>query len=354
MTTAEAPPASPRKRSSRRAGSHPTVADVARAAGVSPMTVSRVVNGSASVQADTRARVEEVIARIGYVPNPAARALAGARQVRIALLYDNPSAVWLSELLVGCLAQAAGDNAQIVVQSSLGHAEPEALAAALAGARVDGAILPPPLGDDAAIVAALRARGIALVLIATGAPQADIPCVRIDDFAAALAMTRYILARGHRRIGFIRGNANQAASARRLAGFEAGLAEAGLSSDPGLVAQGDFSWRSGLDAAEALLALEPPPQAIFASNDDMAAAAISAAHRKGLEVPGDLAVYGFDDTAIATMIWPGLTTIRQPVADMAREATDILARAIREAAAGNAPEARQVIVPFDLIERDSG
>ena len=354
MSESDAPPAAARKRSSRRAGRHPTVADVAREAGVSPMTVSRVINGSASVQPETRARVEEAIARIGYVPNPAAQALAGARQVRIAVVHDNPSAAFLSELLVGCLAQAARDNAQIVVQSSLGHSEPEALAGALARARVDGAILPPPLGDDAVILSALRARGIALVLVAAGDPEADIPFVRVDDFAAALDMTRHILSRGHRRIGFIRGSPNQAASARREAGFEAGLAEAGLSPDSALVAQGDFSWRSGLDAAEALLAQNPPPEAIFASNDDMAAAAISAAHRRGLEVPRDLAVYGFDDTAVATMVWPGLTTIRQPVADMAREATDILARAIREAAAGSAPEPRQMIVPFALIERDSG
>lgn len=318
------------------------------------MTVSRVINGSASVQPETRERVEEAIARIGYVPNPAARALAGAGQVRIAVLHDNPSATWLSELLVGCLAKAASDNAQIVVQSSLDHGGPEELAAALQNARVDGAIVPPPLGDDAAILSALRARGIAFVLVAAGDPTAGHPFVRIDDFAASLAMTRHILSCGHRRIGFIQGNPNQAASARRLAGFEAGLAEAGLQPDPALVVQGDFSWRSGLDAAEALLALQPPPDAIFASNDDMAAATVSAAHRQGLDVPGDLAVYGFDDTVIATMISPGLTTIRQPVADMAREAADMLTRIIRPWEADDDRAGLQKIFDFTLIKRESG
>lgn len=347
-------PISARKRSSRRAGWRPTVADVAREAGVSPMTVSRVINGSTKVQPETRARVEEAIARIGYVPNPAAQALAGARQVRIAVLHDNPSAAFLSELLVGCLSRATSDGVQIVVQSSLGHAEPQALANALAQARVDGAILPPPLGEDAALHAALRERDIVMILVAAGDPQTGISFVRIDDFAAALAMTRHILSRGHRRIGFIRGNTNQAASARRQAGFEAGLAEAGLTPDPALIMQGDFSWRSGLEAAETLLALDRPPEAIFASNDDMAAAAISAAHRRGLDVPDDIAIYGFDDTAIATMIWPRLTTIRQPVAEMARMATDILARLIRDKAFGGVAKAEHVIMPFTLIERESG
>lgn len=319
----------PGGRSRRRAHRGPTIADVAREAGVSPMTVSRTINGEARVQADTRLRVQQAIALLGFVPNAAARSLAGAQPCRLALIHDNPSAAWLSELLVGCLAQASEADAQLLVEASQGGAGTAALVKHLIAHRIDAVILPPPLCDDPALLAALVREGLPFVQVATGSPAADASAVSIDDRAAAAAMTRHLIALGHRRIGFIGGNPNQSAAPLRLAGYRDALAEAGIVADAALEAAGDFSYRSGLDAAEALLALPSPPSAIFASNDDMAAAVISAAHRRGLDVPGALSVCGFDDTAIATTIWPELTTIRQPVNAMARAATRLAMAAAR-------------------------
>jgi len=342
-----------RKRGSRRTGKVPTLADVAREARVSPMTVSRVVNGEANVVAATRAMVERAIVRLGYVPNQAARALAGGRQSRIALLHDNPSAQWLSEVLVACLDQASAIGAQLLVERCADPAQVDRLVRHLMTSRVDGVILPPPLGDDPAMLAALLEAGVPLVRIASGEASDLADSVGIDDRAAALAMTRSLVARGHRRIGFIAGGADQSASALRRQGHEAALAEAGIAPDPALIVAGDFSYRSGLEAADALLALPERPSAIFASNDDMAAAAIACAHRHGLDVPRDISVCGFDDTAIATMIWPPLTTVRQPIGDMARQATDLLDEAIRDRQAGVAHAVRHARLPFTLVERDS-
>jgi len=342
-----------RRRASRRSGKGPTVADVAREAGVSPMTVSRVVNKEANVVDATREKVEAAIARIGYVPNAAARALAGAHQCRIALVHDNPSAAWLSALLVGCLAQASQSNAQLLVENCDDPQDPERLASRFAAARIDGVILPPPLGDDQRLLEALGKAGIPFAQVASGNPSPSADNAGIDEREAARTMTRYLLDKGHRRIGFIRGNAKHTAAELRQAGYEAALEQAGIACDPALIADGDFSYRSSLDAADRLLGLDAPPTAIFASNDDMAAAAVAVAHRRGLDVPGDVAVCGFDDTAIATMIWPQLTTVRQPVDAMARTATRMVIDAVRAERAQRAHTARHEVLDFELIERES-
>ncbi len=177
--------------------------------------------------------------------------------------------------------------------------------------------------------------------------------MRIDDYAAALAMTRHILSRGHRRVGFILGHPNQSASAQRYAGYRTALKEAGLVLDRTLIRAGLFTYRSGLKAADALLSLPKPPTAIFASNDDMAAAAITVAHRRRLDVPADLTVCGFDDTDFARSIWPELTTIRQPIMAMARAAVATVVNCVNSRRAGSAEDCRQILVDFALIRRES-
>ena len=331
----------------------PTVADVARHAGVSPMTVSRVINREPNVLPATRAKVDEAIAALGYVPNAAARSLAAGQQCRIALLHANPSAAYLSEVLMGSLAQASQIDAQLIVEHCELDEDPQALVRRLAGHRVDAVLLPPPLCDDAALVAALHAASLPMAQIATGHPLAFAHALTIGDEQAAHAMTAHLLSLGHRRIGFIAGAANQTASALRRAGYERALVEAGFAMAEELILMGDFTYRSGLDATEALLALEYRPTAIFASNDDMAAAAIAVAHRHRLDVPGDLSVCGFDDSAMSTTIWPEITTIRQPVAQMARQAMAILAEAVRNRAASRADAIQHIRLGFELVRRDS-
>jgi LacI family transcriptional regulator len=331
-----------------------TIHDVARKAGVSPMTVSRVVNGERNVRETTRETVLAAVKDLRYAPNPAARSLAGAQNARIGLLYSNPSAAYLSEFLLGALDESTRKSAQLMLEKcevSSAAAERAAVRRLLEGG-VTGVILPPPVCESHVILTELRKGGIPTVAVATGRFRADASCVRIDDFKAAHEMTRYLLTLGHRHIGFVKGHPNQTASGERLLGFEAALREATFRTESS-IEQGFFSYRSGLDAAEKLLALQPRPTAIFASNDDMAAAVVSVAHRRGLEVPRDLSVVGFDDTATATTVWPELTTIRQPIARMAEAALDLLIRKIRKRRDGELLAAVDRLVAHELVVRES-
>jgi len=338
---------------SRRQRANATITDVARKAGVSPMTVSRVLNGEGNVRAATRDMVNAAIAELNYSPNPAARSLAGAAPVRIGLLYSNPSAAYLSEFLVGSLDYAGRANIQIVVEKCDGPGQAAEAARRLLQGGIEGIVLPPPLCDSQPLLDVLREAGGLAVTVASGHPAPGFSAVSIDDHRAAFEMTRHIAALGHQRIGFIIGNPDQTASERRLAGYRDALDAVGLAYDPALVAQGLFTYRSGLDVAEQLLDVPNPPSAIFASNDDMAAATVAVAHRHGLDVPNDLTVCGFDDTALATTIWPELTTIHQPITDMSLAAVELLVKEIRSRRAGqaDAPQHRQL--DFQLVRRQS-
>jgi len=341
------------QRVSRRSQGGRTINDVARHAGVSPMTVSRVINGEQNVRPATRERVSEAIRQLGYAPNPAARSLASARTVRIGLLYSNPSAAYLSEFLLGSLDQCSRAGIQLVVEKCDAESGERQAVERLITTGVDGVILPPPLCDSHSIVELLEAAGLPTVVVATGEPPRSASAIRIDDEQAAHEMTRHLLDLGHRRIGFVTGHPNQTASGLRQKGYLAALAEAGVAADAALIVQGYFTYVSGLEAAEQLLRLADRPTAIFASNDDMGAAAIAVAHRMGLDVPGDVTVCGFDDTALATTVWPAMTTIRQPVAEMSREAVVLLAEAIRLNADGKPARAVNELMGFTLIRRQS-
>jgi LacI family transcriptional regulator len=338
----------------RRKGDAVTIHEVAQHAGVSPMTVSRVMNSNSNVREATRELVMRAVRELNYTPNAAARSLAAAQGTRIALIYTNPSAAYLSELLVGALDGAARTAAQLVVDT-WDHMTPavERAAARKIAQSVAGVILPPPLCESKAVCSELAEAEIPVVAIASGRFQPDLSCVRIDDFRAAQEMTEHLISFGHSRIAFIRGHPNQTASALRYEGFQAALSAAGLSVDPALVQQGYFTYRSGLEATEKLLGRKRPPSAIFASNDDMAAAAVSVAHRRGLDVPRDLTVVGFDDTPTATTVWPELTTIRQPIAAMAASAIDLLLRSIRRRKDGEARVVMDHVVAHVLVKRDS-
>lgn len=336
----------------RRGPAAVTMQEVARHAGVSPMTVSRVISGDAKVRAETRERVQSAIQKLDYLPNAAARNLAKASALRVGLLYNNPSAAYVNELLVGVLEQSGHSGCQVLVEKCAAGHERHGIGKLLAdGAR--GIILPPPLSESKIALRMLRAADVPFVALAAGSSGPAGLSVRINDFEAAAAMTRYLLSLRHRDIGFIMGAPGQSATRERQAGFVAALAEHGLEPRPEWMAQGQFTYHSGLIAAEQLLSQARRPSAIFASNDDMAAAAIAFALRLRLEVPGDLTVAGFDDTPLASSIWPALTTIRQPVAGMARKAIELLLEEIRLRAAGDSSGPLQHIVDFYLITRDS-
>ncbi|WP_280139268.1 LacI family DNA-binding transcriptional regulator [Sphingomonas gellani] len=328
------------------------MSDVAKLAGVSVMTVSRVVNNGKHVREAKREAVNAAIAALNYAPNLAARSLAGAGQVRIGLLHSNPSAGFLSELLIGSLDQAGRDNVQIVVEKcEVGDHEAE-VARHLIDGRIDGVILPPPLCEAPALLALFAEARVPAVSVATSLPPSDVLSIRVNDREAAAVMTRHIMSLGHRRIGFIAGDPTLSASAQRAQGYREALEEAGIPVDPALIVDGLFTYRSGLDAAELLLELDEPPTAIFSSNDDMAAATVAVAHRRGLDVPGDLTVCGFDDTALSTAIWPELTTIHQPIADMARAAVELLVGIVRRQS-GDESVATDRVLDYILVRRQS-
>jgi LacI family transcriptional regulator len=331
-----------------------TAQDVAKRAGVSPMTVSRVMNGEKNVRKETRDAVMAAVKELRYAPNLAAKSLASADQLRLGLIYANPSVAYLSEFLVGMLDEVG----RVGVQLSLAHCEAgnvqseRAAVRQLIAGQVSGLMLPPPISDSQIVRQEAAGASLPLVSVATGRFQGDVSCIRIDDRRAAYDMTRRLLELGHRHIGFIAGHPNQTSSAERLAGFEAALKELAPHAKKHVV-QGFFSYQSGLLAAEQLLSRKDRPSAIFASNDDMAAAVVSVAHRRALDVPRDVTVVGFDDTSIAVTLWPELTTVRQPIGEMAAAAVNLLLRIIRAKRDGEPEPASDIVMAHTLIERQS-
>ncbi len=312
------------------------------------MTVSRVINGVAGVGPDTRAAVDAAIRVLGYTPNVAARSLVTSTELRIGVIYSNPSAAFMSDFLTGVYEEASARGARLILLKGGEGGRPPELAAlkGLVASGVRGVILAPPLGESPTVLRVLRKARLPMAAVGAYDVEGAI-CVRINDRQAAYEMTRELIRLGHRRLGFILGNPDQAASAERLAGFYAAVREA--DEVVTTIAQGDFSFTSGLAAAERLLDASPPPTAIFASNDDMAAAAVSVAHRRHLDVPRELTVAGFDDTSAAVTLWPPLTTVHQPVRKLAAEALGLLAAEI--AAGGSKEEAGDHVLDHQVITR---
>ncbi len=340
-------------RSPRALPGVPTITDVAKEAGYSPMTVSRVINGEKNVREATREAIKEAIAKLNYSPNLAARTLAGAEQIRVAMLYGNPSAAYLSRLLVGTLEQARKSHVQLIIEQHDVENDIQQSFKALVNSGIDGIVISPPLCDSPQILDLIEQSDVQCVIVANWKPPGKMSVVCIDDVEAAAAMTRHIISLGHRRIGFVKGNPDHKASWQRLKGFNEAMAEAGLEVDPSCVVPGQFTYRSGLEAAEKLLDLQKPPTAIFASNDDMAAAAVTVAHRRHLDVPKDVTICGFDDTDFAQSIWPELTTIHQPIAEMSRTAVEILVGHIRAYRNGHAIKREERLLDFTFVRRES-
>jgi LacI family transcriptional regulator len=213
---------------------------------------------------------------------------------------------------------------------------------------VDGLIVSPPLSESAPLIAALDQRNVPFVRIAPNDLQHPSPYVDMDDEGAAREMTEYLISEGHRRIGFIIGHPNHIASSLRMRGYRAALDQHQIAFDAAYVRQGYFVFESGLEAARELLTVPNPPSAVFASNDDMAAGVLLAAHELAIPVPQRLSIAGFDDTYISRIVWPRLTTVHQPSYDLAFSATDLLLHSLKD---GGAP--RTARLPHKLIRRES-
>jgi LacI family transcriptional regulator len=326
-----------------------TITDVADSAGVSIKTVSRVFNSEPNVRPQTRDRVLAAAAELDYHPNVAARSLAGRRSFLIGLAYENPSPNYVVDLQMGAVDRLAGERYRLIVLPFADAAAASGKMRAIARASgLDGLVLAPPLSDDPATIAELEACGLPYTRIAPTLGGSHAPDVAMDDHQATCALIDHLVALGHRRIAIVRGDPTHASARTRLDGFRQALAAHGIAEDATLDEQGAFTFVSGYEAGRRLLALADRPTAIFASNDDMAAGVLNAAHEAGVSVPGDLSIAGFDDSNIASVVWPRLTTIHQPTYDMARAATDALLALIEEREAP--PHA---VLPYRLIVRGS-
>ena len=336
---------------SKRAGAPPTIVDVASKAGVSIKTVSRVMNQEPTVHPQTRALVLAVVAELNYRPQLSARSLAGAKSFLIGLLYYEPSAAYVAGIQRGATLRCREAGRHLVVeslQSNGADLQPQ-IEAMLAALRPDGMILTPPLCDNPRILALLRANGTPCVLISPAGDGHGLAQVVMDDALAAEELTNLLASLGHRHIAFVQGD--QAASERRQRGFERAMKAHGLAVDPGLIVPGRFDFDSGVDGAHSLLSRAVPPTAVFAANDDMALGVLAAAQRLGISVPRDLSIVGFDDSRAATLVWPALTTVRQPVAEMAAAAVDLLLSG--ELKAGATADAPVRVLAHEVIVRGS-
>jgi LacI family transcriptional regulator len=329
----------------------PTINDVARMAGVSKKTVSRVINESPLVRGETREAVKAVILETGFTPDPHARSLAFRKAFLVGLIYDNPNPQHTVAHQEGLLDAFRASGLELAIRP-IDRTSPRRLAdirAFVERQKPFGVVLPSPVSEDEALVELLKELDCRYVRIAAVPLDAPDRMVVSHDGEGAAEAARHLADLGHRRIALITGPAAFRSSVERRRGFEAELVARGLALDPALIKAAGYTYETGLAAARDLLSLPERPTAIFALNDEMATGVYRAAREIGLEIPRDLTVVGFDDSPIATRIWPTMSSVRLPLRDMGRMAGEMLAP--------NAqldPEARHEVRPQLVIRESSG
>lgn len=326
-----------------------TIRDVAREAGVSIATVSRVFNQSALVRPETCENVREVAARLDYWPNGAARSLITSRTLALGVVLPDLHGEFFSEVIRGIDLAARRERFQILLSSS--HADADALNSAVRAlrGRIDGLLVLSPDAGSARVVESI-ASSLPVVLIHSGPDTLACATLAIANHDGALAMTRHLVALGHRRIAMLCGPAGNVDAEERLRGYRAALTEAGLMQDAALELAGDFSEEWGAACVPDLLAIEPRPTAIFCANDAMAIGMVTALRDTGVRVPEEMAVTGFDDIAIGRYLTPQLTTVRADAYELGERAVGML---LPHAQARQPVPAERVSVPTRLIVRAS-
>ncbi|MBC2884266.1 LacI family DNA-binding transcriptional regulator [Ochrobactrum sp. CM-21-5] len=331
------------------AGKRATIHDVARLAGVSIKTVSRVYNDEPNVREAIREKVRQAGTELRYRPNAAARNLVERRSHLIGLFFENPSSSYVTELQMGALERLRGTRYRLLIFPVENRADIRgALIETAHASGLDGIIVTPPMSDDPDILQELTASAMPFARVAGDVNVHPTDSVTIDDAVATIDLMQYLLKLGHRKIAIIVGDPTHRSAELRLEGYREALEKAGIERDPEYEAQGGFSFASGLDAGRKLLSLEDRPTAIFASNDDMAAAVIQVAYDSNIAVPDDLTVVGFDDSAVASMVSPQITTVRQPIFEMTRDAADMLLNQIET---GETSPSRRI--DYKLVIRQS-
>lgn len=328
-----------------------TMLDVARKAGVSEKSVSRVVNREAHVSEKLKTKVEAAIAELGYIPDPAARSLAGARSFTISLLVDTRGPEYAIKLIEGAYraCKEAGYHLQIDnLDSSL---ETDALVAqlgeSLRNTRLDGFVLTPPFSDMTAVMDFLEGQKIRFARVAPFRDRARSPCAFMDDAAAAAEVADLLIGAGHRRIGLVNGLLEHGSAISRRRGFIERVKWIAPDAEI-LEVEGNFQFKPGIEAGKKLLSLDNPPTAIFAANDSSAAGVMAACAQLGISIPDELSICGFDDIWVANAVWPYLTTVSQPVSELAESAMRLLLEN-----GFDKEHSGQVLLAHKLIERDS-
>lgn len=340
--------ATPRPAKATKAG-RATINDIARMAGVSKKTVSRVINHSPLVRPETRERVNALMREHGYVPDPQARGLAFRRSFLIGLVFDNPTAQYIVNMQYGILDALRDSGYELVVHPCDSKREGyiDGITRFVQQQKLHGVVLIPRVSEDQELADALRELDVRYVRIASIRQDDSDRMLVTEDRAAGEEVANYLESLGHRRLGLITGPRRYRSSIERGGGFTEALSRRGIAMAPEEVYEGGYTFESGVAGAEHLLSLSPRPTAIFACNDEMAAGVYKAAHRMGIAVPGELSVVGYDDSPLASQLWPALSTVRLPVRDLGRQAAQQLL-----AEPGNAQSSGFSITPH-LVVRDS-
>jgi LacI family transcriptional regulator len=324
-----------------------TLEEIARAAGVSPSTVSRILNGTARVLPAKQQAVEEAIARFNYRPNVLARSLANGRTDTIGVLTQTVSSPFYAEWLRG-IEDGLYEPAftPLFVSSRWSVKDEMSRMEQFIARRVDGIILLHAQLDEPSLIEYSRHAPL-LVLGRSVQNSATLASLPIDNLQGARDATRHLLAQGHRRIAFITGPSNHEDAIERLDGYRMALEEAGVGFDEELVEQGDYLETGGMTAMERLFARAPSFSAVFCANDQTAYGARLAIFRRGLSVPGDLSLVGFDDLPTSSYMTPPLTTVRQPTYEIGRLAAQAIVQMIRKQPVAMSP------IPLTLVTRET-
>ncbi|QBB72531.1 LacI family DNA-binding transcriptional regulator [Pseudolysobacter antarcticus] len=303
-----------------------TINDIARLAGVSKKTVSRVINRSPLVHPETREKVEALIREHNYAPDPMARGLAFRKSFLIGMIYDNPNAQYIVHMQNGALDSLRGSGFELVVHpcDSKNADYVDGVRQFVLQQRLYGVILVPRVSEDQALVDMLREIDCRYARI--GAVELDdhTSMITTNDREGAVEVAKYVESLGHRHIGLITGPHRYLSARERGGGFLQTLAQRGIKVPAKYTVEGGYTFESGVACAERLLALTPRPTVIFALNDEMAAGVYKAAYRLGLRIPDQLSVVGFDDSPLASRLWPSLTTVRLPIRDIGLRAAAML------------------------------
>ncbi|MER7518396.1 LacI family DNA-binding transcriptional regulator [Streptomyces sp. NPDC126499] len=339
-----------------RHSGRPTLEEVAARAGVGRGTVSRVINGSPRVSAQAREAVHRAIEELGYVPNQAARALAGSRTDAIALVIPETEARLFAEpyfldIIRGVSAELGEADKQLLLTLVRTERERQRFEQYLAAQRVDGVLLASVHADDP-LPDLVRELGLPLVLNGRRTADESAAYVDSDNQGAGRAAVAHLAGRGRRRIATITGPLDMYVARARLDGYREGIAAAGLEPDELLVATGDFTEEGGRRAMRELIARAPDLDAVFAASDVMAAGARGVLRESGRRVPEDVALVGVDDSAVARLMDPPLTSVRQPIEEMGRAMTRMLLRELAEPSEAAGERPRQVL-PTELVVRES-